>query len=389
MKLKKLADVAKRTGYPVVEVEGWLSRGYSGQELDSVKGVLCHHTAGPKGSNKPSFDICKDGRSDLPGPLCHFLVGRDSTIYVMAGGLANHAGKGESPNHTNSVAVGIEVENDGVGEKWEEWLLDCYAKLCNELIKEYDLDVSEVLGHKEHAPGRKSDPTFEMGMFRGLVKDNGNGFLEDKGLDEIPNRDKEGKVGKPKDDDDKDKVKDDNGGGGSPGGKVDEEDLEGMSSYKKRKELEEKIEKSGVKIEDADRENLTIEELESLASLDSSLTAGQKTATDYASSAVSFIGIAGMMYSVLLFFAYLFDTTNNITEGSVVKAMTGGRLESVHDPEDVGKDGKTTKIAMKGAFKYALIGVLFSLVIVSGTFFGWTEAAITFLITKFGGNSGG
>lgn len=195
--------------------------------------------------------------------------------------------------------------------------------------------------------------------------------------------------GKTKDDDKGDgKEKDtggNEGGGDGNGGKTEEEDLTGMSSYKKRKELEEKIDKSGVKIEDADKENMTLEELESLANLDSSITSQQKTATDVASSGIALFGIAGVMYSVLLFFAYLFDTSNNFTEGSLVRVMTGGRLESVHDPDDAIKEGKTTKIAMKGAFKYSLIGILFSLILISGAFFGWAEALITFIMEKVNG----
>src|SRR5690242_2079803 len=59
------------------------------------KGVLCHHTASAEHSgNFGSERIVTQGRSDLPGPLAQFLLGRDGTVKVIALGYANHAGIG-------------------------------------------------------------------------------------------------------------------------------------------------------------------------------------------------------------------------------------------------------------------------------------------------------
>lgn len=186
--------------------------------------------------------------------------------------------------------------------------------------------------------------------------------------------------------DTKDDSKTSDSGGDSPAaGIVDEEDLTGMTSFKERQELERRLEDSGVKIEDADRDKMSNEELRSLADLEDGITGSKKTTTDYLSTGVSVVGYVGMIYSITLFFAYLFDTTNNFTEGSAVKAMTGGKLEPVHDKEDAGKHGGVTKITLGGAFKYALIGMLVSLFIISGTAFGWAEALILFIQNKVNG----
>ena len=49
------------------------------------KGVLCHHTAsGENSGNFGSERTVTFGRTDLPGPLCQFLLGRDGKVKVIA-----------------------------------------------------------------------------------------------------------------------------------------------------------------------------------------------------------------------------------------------------------------------------------------------------------------
>src|SRR5690606_40080690 len=65
--LTNLADVARRTGYPVTEVAGWKSRGHGPQP--SVQGIVCHHTAG-----RNDMHVVRDGRPGLTGPLSQFWL---------------------------------------------------------------------------------------------------------------------------------------------------------------------------------------------------------------------------------------------------------------------------------------------------------------------------
>lgn len=394
MRATKIFEIAKRTGYPVAEVKGWKQRG--SRDMKGFKGILCHHTVGPQGSNKPSYDMCKDGRSDLEGPLCHYLLGRDATIYVMAAGRANHAGAGVSDIHTNDYAIGIEVENDGTGEKWSDWLMDCYAKLCNEICKEYDIPNKEVWGHKEHAPDRKEDPSFDMKKFRKTVKKNGNGFLEDKGIDKIPNRDKDGKVydedggGKDKDKD-KDKKKDsgdndDNDSGDS--GNTDsgtvlkkEEDLTGLEDYKERKEWEEEKKKNAGKVKNKDGSDLSGKEQKALDTLREDVDSGMKP-KDYANVGVSLIGYLSLTYSVVLFFAYLFDRSNTFFDLRLAKMMTGGRIDVAYENDDVGVTDGVRRVTVWGMLLRCGVGIAFGLIIISGVYFGWLEAAIYFIKDK-------
>ncbi|WGH93886.1 peptidoglycan recognition family protein [Auritidibacter ignavus] len=170
-----LARVARTTGYPVKEISGWKTRGNG--TMNTVQSVMCHHTAGGSRGNYPSMNVVKNGRPGLSGPLAHYGIGRDGTIYVIAAGIAYHAGKVSKTAYTNRHSIGIEAENTGTGERWSDAQLDAYVKLCRALIDEFGLPVSAVVGHKEAAvpKGRKVDPAFirprmSMNDFRRYVK---------------------------------------------------------------------------------------------------------------------------------------------------------------------------------------------------------------------------
>lgn len=55
-----------------------------------VHGILWHHTGS---DNKDQRDLLYSGRPDLPGPLCHFGIARDGTVWLVGWGRANHAGE--------------------------------------------------------------------------------------------------------------------------------------------------------------------------------------------------------------------------------------------------------------------------------------------------------
>lgn len=172
MMLKDLADTVRAAGLHVVEVAGWQTRGHG--ELDDVTGVVCHHTAGPSAAAKPgdmpSLNTLVKGRTGLSGPICNLGLGRSGTVYVIAAGLAWHAGavRVARPPYGNSHMIGIEAENDGVGEPWPAAQMHAYARLCAALAVRYRFGLGRVLGHKEVCwpVGRKTDPDFDMGPFR-------------------------------------------------------------------------------------------------------------------------------------------------------------------------------------------------------------------------------
>ena len=165
MMLTDLADAARKSGLKVVDISGWRTRGHG--PMAGVKTIVCHHTAGPETGNMPSLGVINDGRLGLPGPLSHLGLARDGAVYVIAAGLAYHAGAVREPTMGNAYAIGIEAEATGM-DSWPAVQLDAYARLCAALCEHYDVPVIRVLGHKEVCSpvGRKIDPNFDMAAFR-------------------------------------------------------------------------------------------------------------------------------------------------------------------------------------------------------------------------------
>lgn len=160
MMLTNLAGILRSAGLRVQEQPGWQTRGHGG--FKGVRGVLWHHTAGPKSGNYPSLNIVQNGRPGLEGPLANLGLARDGTWIVIAAGVAWHAGTGSyagiPANEGNYYLIGVEAENTGTGEPWSAAQLDAYRRGTAALLKAYGLRFDRCIGHKEWAPGRKIDP---------------------------------------------------------------------------------------------------------------------------------------------------------------------------------------------------------------------------------------
>lgn len=162
MMLTNLADILRGAGLRVVEVPGWRTRGHG--QMSAVRGVLWHHTAtsAKASGDYPSQNIVTNGRSDLPGPLCNLGLGRNGTWYVVAAGLAYHAGSGSYPGvgtNGNGTLIGIEAEHPGTaGTPWPAEQIDSYRRGTAALLRAFGLGADRAIGHKEWAPSRKIDP---------------------------------------------------------------------------------------------------------------------------------------------------------------------------------------------------------------------------------------
>lgn len=172
--LTGLADTRRAANLPVHEVHGWKNRGVGG-DVTSLKGVVCHHTAGPLAGNAPSLNIVIHGRSDLSGPLAQLLLARDGTYYVVAAGRAHHAGPGKWEGVTNGNAhfIGIEAENTGLSkgpeaEPWPMKQMNAYHWGVAAILRRIGVGPSMCCGHGEYAlpEGRKNDSSFDMDQFR-------------------------------------------------------------------------------------------------------------------------------------------------------------------------------------------------------------------------------
>jgi hypothetical protein len=193
-----LPDVLLRAGLKVAEVPGWENRGRG--VIGPTQGVLCHHTAGPKAGNMPSLTTLIEGRSDLRGPLAQLGLGRDGTYYVIAAGKANHAGGGmwKGVSTGNSNFIGIEAENTGLpnDDPWPAIQVTAYQRGVAAILDHLGLAADRCAGHKEYAlpRGRKSDPSLDMGVFRGGVA----AFLKnDQPIALIPRAEPVGSAGVP------------------------------------------------------------------------------------------------------------------------------------------------------------------------------------------------
>jgi hypothetical protein len=163
--LTDLADVCRRVGVPVHEVDGWQTRarGSGGYEAGRPDHVIVHHTAsGPSSDGWPDVNYCTYGDEDAP--LCNLYLSRVPELYVCAAGATNTNGAGYDPcqmipdDSMNSHAIGIEAGNNGTGEAWPDPMLDAYLQLCRVLCDAYNIPVSAVHSHWEWAPTRKNDP---------------------------------------------------------------------------------------------------------------------------------------------------------------------------------------------------------------------------------------
>ncbi|VEW13580.1 N-acetyl-anhydromuranmyl-L-alanine amidase [Brevibacterium casei] len=168
----RIERAVKKSGLKTVWVPGWKSRGRG--TMGSIQTVTLHHTATPRSLRKtaeyPTYNVVKDGRPGLPGPLAQLGLGRTGVVYVFAAGVSNHAGKSRSTSMTNSRAIGIEAE--GAMEAWPKEQYDAYLRLVRALIDEFNLPESRALRHAETAspPGRKNDASFSGPTFRKRLK---------------------------------------------------------------------------------------------------------------------------------------------------------------------------------------------------------------------------
>lgn len=165
----RLLRAVKASGLPYTAVAGWRTRGR--REMGTIRTITCHHTATPRSfkrsSDYPTMGVVRDGRPGIPGPLAQLGLGRSGHVYLIAAGVANHAGRSRATSMTNPHAIGIEAE--GAMEPWPKQQYDAYVRLVAALRNEFG---AQVLGHKETAspPGRKSDPSFNMVAFRRAVE---------------------------------------------------------------------------------------------------------------------------------------------------------------------------------------------------------------------------
>ncbi|WP_320067434.1 N-acetylmuramoyl-L-alanine amidase [Micromonospora sp. RTGN7] len=160
-----LADVLRGAGVAVVEHGNWLGR-VAGSSFNPI-GVLWHHTASTSSAANPhpALNICINGRSDLPGPLCQALVDYNGVFHVISGGRANHAGasRGSGPipaGDGNTLMVGWEIDYNGVNQAMTNAQYSASVLATAAVLRQLGRDASHARGHRETSTSGKIDPSF-------------------------------------------------------------------------------------------------------------------------------------------------------------------------------------------------------------------------------------
>jgi len=166
-------------GLTVKEVGSWRThnRNHKGP-FDQLHGVMLHHT-GAYTSEQQMVQLCYDGYAALPGPLCHGVIGKTGTVYLVGYGRANHAGLGdddvlraviaegklppdnEMSTDGNRHFYGFECINKGDGvDPWPAAQVEAMVRASAAIVRAHGWGKdgnTSVIGHLEWQPG-KPDP---------------------------------------------------------------------------------------------------------------------------------------------------------------------------------------------------------------------------------------
>jgi hypothetical protein len=185
----RLVAALRAEGLRVVEHRSWRThnRNHKGP-WGPVHGVMIHHTV--TSGTASSVELCYNGHSSLPGPLCHGVIAKDGTVYLVGNGRTNHAGNGDDDvlravqNETDLPAdneantdgnrhfYGFECINLGDGrDPWPAVQLAAIEKAAAAICRAHGWSQRSVIGHLEWQPGKVDPRGFGMDWMRGLIRD--------------------------------------------------------------------------------------------------------------------------------------------------------------------------------------------------------------------------
>ncbi|MFI9309563.1 peptidoglycan-binding protein [Streptomyces triculaminicus] len=183
----RLVAALREEGLRVVEHRSWRTHNRNGKgPWGPVNGVVVHHTVSSGAMS--SVDLCYDGYDELPGPLCHGVIVKDGTVYLVGNGRSNHAGLGdgdvlnaviaerplpepdENDTDGNARFYGFECVNLGDGkDPWPAAQLEAIEKASAAICRAHGWTERSVIGHKEWT-NTKNDPLgFTMASMRSRV----------------------------------------------------------------------------------------------------------------------------------------------------------------------------------------------------------------------------
>lgn len=155
--IEAAARELEAAGFEVWFEDGWQDRGRPGEFIP--QGMVWHHTADQAYDDDYAIKpLIVDGRSDLPGPLSQWGLGRSGKLYVIAAGKANHAGGGGWRGLSGNFSVwGCEAANDGIGEPWPDRQVEAYVALGAALARHTGYGAEMNCRHAEWSDAGKID----------------------------------------------------------------------------------------------------------------------------------------------------------------------------------------------------------------------------------------
>ncbi|KPL31112.1 N-acetylmuramoyl-L-alanine amidase [Streptomyces anulatus] len=184
---ERLLKALRDEGLTVVEHRSWRTNNRNHKGLwGPAHGVMIHHTV--TSGTASSVELCYNGHSALPGPLCHGVIAKDGTVYLVGHGRANHAGLGDDdvlqaviaerelpPDNVantdgNRHFYGFEAVNLGDGkDPWPEKQLLAIERVAAAVCRAHSWSQRSVIGHLEWQPGKVDPRGFGMDWLRGRI----------------------------------------------------------------------------------------------------------------------------------------------------------------------------------------------------------------------------
>lgn len=185
----RLVAALRAEGLTVVEHRSWRTHNRNSMgPWGPMHGVMIHHTV-TKGTAS-SVALCYTGHSTLPGPLCHGVIAKDGSVYLISSGRANHAGSGDddvlravideqalpADNEANTDGnrhfYGFEAINLGDGEDpWPAAQLEAIERASAAICRAHGWSSRSVIGHLEWQPGKIDPRGFTMDSMRTRIAD--------------------------------------------------------------------------------------------------------------------------------------------------------------------------------------------------------------------------
>ena len=92
------------------------------------------------------------------GVSAHLVIGKNGSIVQLVpfNVSAWHAGKSDYNGRANVNGFSVGIENVGTGDEWPDAQVEAIRAVVQALFAAYPM--TDVVGHQDVAPGRKSDP---------------------------------------------------------------------------------------------------------------------------------------------------------------------------------------------------------------------------------------